>query len=937
MRRPLLVAALLAVGCGARTELVVGLASSLTEDEADHLRLVVRSGQGDSQLVQTFPLAGLKLPGSIGLVPRSIDRAPFTIAVEGLLADDVRITRLAQLNFVDGKTLFMRMALSKSCYGALGTACPDGSWCAGGSCAPIALGAAALPDYTTGAESAAACGGGGELGLTPSSSACAAGASCIDNQCVTMAPLAPLDDLTVAALDAESADELAPDLTLPIDLATAPPIDAAAPDASPDLAMSPPDLAPPDLAPASDLLPPPGPLPDLAFLTVALEPVSAPSPTGAIRAIAVDPSTKNSTGAPVWAVTASGQVLRADAGKSTLAVEDPGDHFELDAIYLHEGDLWVAGQSSAILHRSSSGVWNRIETPPALALPAIVSLAGDGAAGVLALSHLPATWTPILLHVDATSATLAPQPVAGGGGSSNDVDDSIASEPGAHGPCGMMSDITGRLFTLASGGALWQPIDNPVHTGSPDAVHAILGCGEDGSVVTTPNDVYLRASGAWKSLGLAANNVLLEPRALAVEGSEVWTSAINYSNDSHGIFLGETWHYASGSWSKETPFVVNGVDINEALTVAAGADDGGAWTTVVGGSGQLAVQTGGGAWKLLGTSATQSAPLTYFTGRPWSDGKILAWAGGGFGYVQYLPQTDAAGPATVWYTDAIDSSDVSHFHQIPVQLPAGAEGYRAMQIAGVPSQSGGDPTLYLVLSNEYVLRCDHLTTGFTSVELDTGSGGDALGGIWIGDATHIAVAGTSQGFDPAVWRRAGGAGYAMETLPHVKPTLGNTGHVIVTPDNGATFYVGGGQGNGNDVGPYAAWRSAKSGQWALLPHDLAGTVRDAYADSTRVLFASDSGIDQLGSDGALHKISIPSGDEFTGISAASVNDLYFASFYGELLHFDARTGITRTLVGASFDSGSPFLPSSFDLEGGLYAGARSIWMSHGGELVRGVR
>ena len=924
-------------GCAPRTELVVGLASSLPPAEVDQLRVIVRDSAGVQLLAQDWPLAGagaVKLPGSFGVVSASGD-PHVHLAVEGLLAGQVRVSRLASLDFVPGKTLFLRMALDERCYDQSSNACPEGAWCAGGVCVPIAIPGSSLPEYAPGDESVAQCGGGAALGLTPSSASCAGADVCIDDECIgpslgasDFGPLAALDggapDEVTTLMDASGplADTAAPPSDAEVTTTDAFPdltlsIDGAAPDlpmtaGSPDLAMpdlgtlsASPDLvthgdlaSPHDLAVGPDLLPP-----QITFAGVS---PGGPLRNGGITAIAVDPSSANLTGSPVWAVTAQGSVLHLDKSGAIVFESPPFAPLALDAVYLHGGDVWIAGSDRpVVLHRAANGAWTSIALPAQLGASGVIALGNGGASAsalVLGKSDDGAP-TPMVLSVDASFAHVT-IPVAWTDANSQPLAFSSLSDT-----CGMFADEKGNVFSRAGAGAhLWTQLGGlPTHFGAA----VVYGCGAQGTFLGDEDGKLFRldASG-WKDLALDV-----------ADGAPLLSLAVASAQSVWGVDANNTiWQYAGGGWATVDPFASLGNNEVGATAIAVGSDDAGRVTVVSGdANSDIAVLApGASSWTVAITPPPVQLP-TRFAGHPWSDGHYLFW-----------PAVNNAGTTEVWYTDDTTSNDPTRFQRIGITVAGSASSLAPVGLAGV-ARSGKTPIVYLALDGRYVLRCDDLTKGFATVEVDTGDALLHASSVWAGDTSHVFVAATwdhsvfFQNNTPTILTNAAsGTSYAQEAVPLVSGDLGGDVVTVNGVDIDHVFASGGRitSSGSSYFDSYLAERVKGVWQPAVPAGGFSSNTPTLllWVDASADAFIASALDMAVTSGGGFLPIATPQGP-FNDLAGPAINDLFIGG-NGALKHWDGAQLRTMSTV--------------CDASGGLWVDKKSVWCSTG-SLLRASR
>jgi hypothetical protein len=129
--------AVIALGCTrARTEiLVVTDTDYAVPDEIDEMRIVVEAPDGStSEATADFGGGDPAPPRTLGLVHEGGRLGPFHVRATGRLRGTTVITREAEVSFVSGRTLVLRLDLLSRCEGVT---CGAGESCGEDGCASI--------------------------------------------------------------------------------------------------------------------------------------------------------------------------------------------------------------------------------------------------------------------------------------------------------------------------------------------------------------------------------------------------------------------------------------------------------------------------------------------------------------------------------------------------------------------------------------------------------------------------------------------------------------------------------------------------------------------------------------------------------------------------------------------------------------------------------
>ena len=620
--------------CASRTEVVVGLATDLTTPrDIDVVDLVVLDRVHGRQVQHRWQLAKgqnlSKLPASFGLVPMGDATQEFEVRLSGsrILSDDGKgnlklerhVERRARLSFVQGKTLFLRMALMNSCYDRLEGACPADQWCVEGRCAPIAVSGSSLPPYVPGAESNAACGSAAaSLGLGGAAGACPDGETCVEASCIASAPpttslmdLAGAEDVDGGSDDLPGDDGAAPDATaLPdsgaimsdmmpaadagsLDQTGGAPdqsiADLAVPDlsatASPDLARAAADLA---VAPQVDLAVGPTGTGALSFQWISPAPSNDP-----ITGVALDES--GASGRHVWAVNDHGAAISWSA-KDGYAVEDVGvGGVALRGVAVHGGDVWAVGDGAFVAHHAANGAWTVLPVDPVNRVASFTTVAVEPNTGVAVAAGTRTDKSVIVARATPTNVSVVDIVAFGYGPvAALNVDGTCAMLVGAG---NLIRVNSGFPTTKAWSDPHWLPRTGKIQTAD---YGALSGCGATGTTIvgSTVGVPY------YVSLTLDASKLL------ASTGSSLDGPITNLATTSapHAATL-DTWgvdtldqelfRFNGTSWTvAQLPQVPTG----DQLTWLAAAP-------VTGGD-ELVIAAGGGLWSLppAATQLTRIGP-----------------------------------------------------------------------------------------------------------------------------------------------------------------------------------------------------------------------------------------------------------------------------------------------------------------------------------------
>ena len=944
----------LAAACAPRTEVVVGLAADPQAlAQIDVVELFVLDTAGRVQKAWSLP-ADAKLPASIGIVPAASSSENFEVVLQGgkLTGHDAagnpvvapRIVRRARIGFVEGRTLFLRLALVGPCLDELDGACPIGSWCVAGSCQPTTLSAAALPDYTAGAELAAQCGtSAAALGLTaPASVACPGSAACVDALCINgSAPVTtPLPDAATLDAGAPAADASSVDFALADGLADT---SAASPDLAPDLAatsaldlaaidLASPDLAIPDLAIAAtpdlalaarpDLVLPPDllPAPPNGFSWVSA------APTGdTITAIALDPS--GATGSFAFAVTDHGDAIKVD-GAGKMALESTGITVPLTSVYVHGTDVWavgggklagpaascsyggqcasgvcsasscVAGNSGAgsfLLHRTSGGVWSTLSIPSVYGAATMVGIAGDGGSGVIAVG-VRFDGSPIVVRSDGTTTRVVDviqNRAAAGAPRSLYVDAS---------GCGAFVGAGGTVRLLAAGQTLWT---DPALAAVTGELTAVSGCGDDGSIIagtvtTTMNALpvaYVRASGSWGATMLTSVSEGAFLSTLARLGSnDVWALSTN----------GSTLHWDGSTWSAPANQQYSGGSYgHHPVTLAA---------AIASGQPEVMLAARSELWR----STPLSAPLVPLgpTVPVTCDG---AMAGFGGSLVAVSSHFTFAGtmPGTYYF----GSSDSGSTWQ---PVPGGTMNSYFGALLALSNGSGGT-TFYASDNNGVIRRAPDLTTGFTQTELNLANN-ISFSSLWGMGTQPLYAGGSTNNFAQAgsiYTKRSGSWALDVQTKTLFGGQTGVFGLYGFSVDD---VWACGSQGPG--VG-WLAHRDMTGWKLVLPPSSTYGVLESIWGTSSSDLWVVGWGGALLHYDGtSFTQWPSPTDNNFFAVSGTASNDVWAAGSNSTVIHFDGQSWSAVDAHG-SVENGDYF--------SGLYVDTKNVVVGGNVNVLRSVR
>jgi streptogramin lyase len=378
-------------GCQGLTGVVVSVVTDLhAPGELDEVSLIVTSGGA-----QVF--SNQDDPWKLG--PGQPDRLPGTLAfyaeggeptleldVQGWQGGRMRVERKTRLTLVAGRTLLLRLALSRSCIPAAGggsfrEVCAAGFTCVEGKCGAETIDGQDLPSYSSTPGTTSGSGPGGEVvscsgastfvdtstgQVVPASGSCASGQVCQEGSCLRVAGASDGGSDVPSDGFAADADGLA-------DVASEGPLDRAPPaDAPADVpgGGDGPRDGPPDL-PATDAcqLLPSGPA-DGGLRDAAQDAIDASLTSGSTSSLSFQTCQGPvcvATASPlphalaaasdgnVWvAAASSSQLQRIDAaGTSTPFSGSTSGVGRLNALAASTagGDLWAAGQTPSRLAR----------------------------------------------------------------------------------------------------------------------------------------------------------------------------------------------------------------------------------------------------------------------------------------------------------------------------------------------------------------------------------------------------------------------------------------------------------------------------------------------------------------------------------------------------------------------------------------------------------
>lgn len=136
-------ALLVTLGCAQRTEIVVEVDSDLAvPGEIDAVEVIVTGSQSSSA---SGSLLDRPLPRTVGLVPAGGSLGPIEVRAVGTLRGVPVVERVATTSFLQGRTLLLRMFLSRACRGVT---CGAGETCDEGRCVSSEVDPEMLPDWT---------------------------------------------------------------------------------------------------------------------------------------------------------------------------------------------------------------------------------------------------------------------------------------------------------------------------------------------------------------------------------------------------------------------------------------------------------------------------------------------------------------------------------------------------------------------------------------------------------------------------------------------------------------------------------------------------------------------------------------------------------------------------------------------------------------------
>ena len=145
---------LLMAGCQKVTEIVVSIDSDLAipkEMDSVELRVdLVRGADQEMVAANTWQVDANKpnavsLPGTVGLLPGDDVSVPVLVKATAFLHGQERLNRRAQLTFVEGRILLLRLNLLRNC---LYVVCMPSETCGENGCEPYLKDSSKLPDYT---------------------------------------------------------------------------------------------------------------------------------------------------------------------------------------------------------------------------------------------------------------------------------------------------------------------------------------------------------------------------------------------------------------------------------------------------------------------------------------------------------------------------------------------------------------------------------------------------------------------------------------------------------------------------------------------------------------------------------------------------------------------------------------------------------------------
>jgi hypothetical protein len=162
-----------------RTQIVVVVDSDLSISELDEVRVQARASRDGA--VPTEPATGelgdgeLELPVSVALEPNGDGLGPIEVTVTGHLRGTLVLTQVRELYFATGRSVVLRMHLSRACAGAAAPSCDEDQTCEAGECGDRFVPVDELPAYagegSIGTGSSGRGGGAGGRGGTDADAA----------------------------------------------------------------------------------------------------------------------------------------------------------------------------------------------------------------------------------------------------------------------------------------------------------------------------------------------------------------------------------------------------------------------------------------------------------------------------------------------------------------------------------------------------------------------------------------------------------------------------------------------------------------------------------------------------------------------------------------------------------------------------------------------
>ena len=135
------------LGCTSpRTELLVVTTTDLAipaEIDAFEIEAASPGGQAQESVARLGP-GELPPPRVLGLVPEAGRLGPYTLFIRGTLRGAVVVERRVEVDFQSGRTLVLRVDLTRSC---VGVDCSAGETCAAGACRAARVGPEELEPY----------------------------------------------------------------------------------------------------------------------------------------------------------------------------------------------------------------------------------------------------------------------------------------------------------------------------------------------------------------------------------------------------------------------------------------------------------------------------------------------------------------------------------------------------------------------------------------------------------------------------------------------------------------------------------------------------------------------------------------------------------------------------------------------------------------------